>query len=47
MATRNLPVELAQLNLPDVGETTLPPAQCIAAGGGRNPDALPDGYLHN
>ena len=31
MATRNLPVELAQLNLPDVGETTLPPAQCIAA----------------
>lgn len=22
------------LNLPDSGETTLPPAQCIAAGGG-------------
>lgn len=34
MATRNLPVELTTLNLPDSGETTLPPAQCIAAGGG-------------
>ncbi len=34
MATRNLPVELSTLNLPDSGETTLPPAQCIAAGGG-------------
>ena len=34
MATRNLPVELTTLNLPDSGETTIPPAQCIAAGGG-------------
>ncbi len=30
MATRNLPIELSTLNLPDSGETTLPPSQCIA-----------------